>query len=33
MSETQDECRECGKDLGAGYLCDDCDTVDGWPDV
>jgi len=27
-----DECRECGTDLGAGYLCDDCDTVEGWPD-
>ena len=26
-------CRECGIDLGAGYLCDDCDTVEGWPDV
>ena len=20
-------CRECGAALGAGYLCDDCDTV------
>ena len=27
------ECRECGTELGAGYLCDGCDTVDGWPDV
>ena len=27
-----DTCRECGCDLGAGYLCDDCDTVEGWPD-
>jgi len=26
------ECRVCGTDLGAGYLCDDCDTVEGWPD-
>lgn len=24
----EDRCRECGRDLGAGYLCDDCDTVD-----
>lgn len=23
-------CRECGTYLGAGYLCDDCDTVEGW---
>ncbi len=22
-----DHCRECGKRLGAGYLCDDCDEV------
>jgi len=22
-----DKCRECGKQLGAGYLCDECDTV------
>lgn len=28
--DTDAECRECGIDLGAGYLCDDCDTVDGW---
>jgi len=26
------ECRECGTDLGAGYLCDDCDTAEGWPE-
>ena len=26
-------CRECGCDLGAGYLCDDCDTVEGWDDA
>jgi len=25
-----DHCRECGQGLGAGYLCDDCDTVEGW---
>jgi len=24
---TTDHCRECGRDLDAGYLCDDCDTV------
>lgn len=23
-----DKCRECGIELGAGYLCDDCDTID-----
>jgi hypothetical protein len=23
----EDHCRECGRDLGAGYLCDDCDEV------
>ena len=23
-------CRECHKELGAGYLCDNCDTVEGW---
>ena len=23
-----DECRECGADLGAGYLCDDCDELE-----
>lgn len=23
-----DNCRVCGTDLGAGYLCDDCDTVE-----
>jgi len=21
-------CRECGERLGAGYLCDDCDTLE-----
>jgi len=21
-------CRECGRNLGAGYLCDDCDRVE-----
>lgn len=26
--EPEDVCRECGKGLGAGYLCDDCDTVE-----
>jgi hypothetical protein len=26
-----DRCRECDVELGAGYLCDDCDTVEGWP--
>jgi hypothetical protein len=25
-----DTCNKCGKWLGAGYLCDDCDTVEGW---
>lgn len=25
-----DRCRECGVELGAGYLCDECDTVVGW---
>ncbi len=23
-----DHCRECGVELGAGYLCDDCDRVE-----
>ena len=23
-----DRCRECGVELGAGYLCDDCDRVE-----
>ena len=23
-----DRCRKCGTALGAGYLCDDCDTVE-----
>jgi hypothetical protein len=27
-NNTPDECRVCGKDLGAGYLCDDCDTLE-----
>lgn len=27
-NETEAECRECGTALGAGYLCDDCDTVE-----
>lgn len=22
------QCRECGVELGAGYLCDDCDCVE-----
>jgi len=22
-----DQCRECGRGLGAGYLCDECDGV------
>ena len=22
-----DQCRECGRELGAGYLCDECDGV------
>lgn len=28
------ECRECGKPLPAGYLCDspECDRVEGWDD-
>jgi len=25
---TDAKCRECGVPLGAGYLCDDCDTVE-----
>lgn len=29
-TERSGECRECGRELGAGYLCDDCDTVEGW---
>jgi hypothetical protein len=29
-SDYEATCRECGKALGAGYLCDDCDTVEGW---
>ena len=32
LQHNPDECRECGRPLGAGYLCDDCDTVAGWPD-
>jgi len=28
----ESKCRECGTDLGAGYLCDYCDTVEGWDD-
>ncbi|OAQ52139.1 hypothetical protein HTG_14240 [Natrinema mahii] len=29
QSSTQtDRCRECGRNLGAGYLCDDCDAVE-----
>ncbi len=24
----ESRCRECGEGLGAGYLCDDCDTVE-----
>lgn len=24
----KDQCRDCGKVLGAGYLCDDCDTLE-----
>ena len=27
-----DTCRECGVKLGSGYLCDDCDSVIGWPE-
>lgn len=22
------QCRECGRELGAGYLCDRCDTIE-----
>ena len=22
------QCRECGRDLPAGYLCDDCDEIE-----
>jgi hypothetical protein len=25
---TVPECRDCGRDLGAGYLCDDCDELE-----
>lgn len=25
---TTDSCRECGEELGAGYLCDECDTAE-----
>lgn len=28
----EDRCRDCGTRLGAGYLCDDCDTVEVWDD-
>jgi len=24
------ECRECGDPLPVGYICDECDTVEGW---
>ena len=24
------ECQECGRDLGAGYLCDYCETSNEW---
>ncbi len=27
-SAATDRCRECGRALGAGYLCDDCDRVE-----
>jgi len=30
QGQTIATCRECGTRLGAGYLCDDCDTVEGW---
>ena len=23
-----DHCRECGRELPAGYLCDDCDQLE-----
>jgi len=26
------QCQECGAELASGYLCDECDTVDGWSD-
>lgn len=29
-TRTTGECRECGRDLPAGYLCDDCDRLSGW---
>lgn len=33
MNTNTTNCRVCGVELGAGYLCDDCDIVEGWPDV
>lgn len=32
IEAAEDTCRECGINLGAGYLCDDCDEVEGWDD-
>ena len=26
MSDNADTCRDCGTDLPAGYLCDECDA-------
>ena len=28
-----DKCKACGIKLDCGYLCDDCDIVEGWPNV
>jgi len=25
-------CTKCGAEIGSGYLCDECDTVGGWPE-
>ena len=27
-TRSQDVCRDCGAELGAGYLCDDCDELE-----
>lgn len=28
QTEPSPHCRECGEELGAGYLCDECDTLE-----
>jgi len=25
QEDTDDQCKHCGKTLGAGYICDDCE--------